>query len=287
MALKLAAPAAEIVVADGDDVERALARTRVLGIGAHPDDLELMSWHAIAAGRAQRSYSGIVVADGADSPRSAADTTASGDDVKRIRRDEQRRAAAIGDYAACVLLGYASADIKHSLNGALVADLAAVLAATRPDAVFTHSPCDLHDTHVAVTMHVIAAARTLPVDARPRALYGCEVWGGLDWLAAPERVAFDVGDATELGARLLAVFTSQLRSKRYDEAALGRRRANAVFLEPRAIDRHQATELALDLSALLREPAPDVHAFVMGLVARAREAMSERVRRFGSHCGSN
>ncbi|MBI1947578.1 MAG: PIG-L family deacetylase [Deltaproteobacteria bacterium] len=280
MALKLAAPDAEIVVADGDDVQGALSRTRILGIGAHPDDLELMSWHAIASGGPHKSYSGVVVADGADSPRVDGDAAADREDMQRTRRDEQRRAARIGGYAACVLLGYPSAAIKHGCNADVVADLATVLAATRPDAVFTHSPCDFHDTHVAVAMHVIAAARSLPIDVRPRALYGCEVWGGLDWLAAPERVAFDVSEAVELGERLVAVFASQLRGKRYDQAALGRRRANAVFLEPRAADRHAATELALDLSSLLGEPAPDVHAFVMELVNRTRDAISTRIRRF-------
>lgn len=285
MALTLAAPTAEIVVADGDDLDGALARSRLIGIGAHPDDLELMSWHAIASGLAQKSYSGIVVADGADSPRANADAAASREEMVRVRRDEQRSAARVGEYAACVLLGYPSADIKHGKNADLIADLAELLAAARPGAVFTHSPCDFHDTHVAVAMHVIAAARTLPIDARPRALYGCEVWGGLDWLAAPERVAFDVSGAVELGERLVASFTSQLRGKRYQEAALGRRRANAVFLEPHAVDRHQATELALDMSALLREPAPDVHAFVMALVSNARDAMSARVRRFAGGGG--
>ena len=279
MAPKLHAPEAEIVVAEGDEVDAALSRTRILGVGAHPDDLELMSWHAIASGRAHGSYSGVVVADGADSPRKDDDADARRQDLTRTRRDEQRRAARVGGYAACVLLGYPSAAIKHAHNAGLVADLAALLAVTRPEVVYTHSPCDFHDTHVAVALHVIAAARTLPIEARPRALYGCEVWGGLDWLAAPERVAFDVGAAVELGERLVAVFTSQLHGKRYDVAALGRRRANEVFLEPHSVDRHEATELALDLSALLREPAPDVHAFVMELLGRTRDAISARIRR--------
>src|SRR5437870_4539234 len=131
MALVLAAASPEIV-ADGGDVAAALSRTKWLGIGAHPDDLELMSWQAIGTGRPTRSYSGVVVADGADSPRAGAFASVSRDEMVRVRRAEQKRAAAAGGYAACVMLGYPSADIKHGLHAPLVDDLAAVLDAARP-----------------------------------------------------------------------------------------------------------------------------------------------------------
>lgn len=281
MPLTLVAPAAEIVVADGDTPELAFARTKLLGIGAHPDDLELMSWHAIGTSRATRSYAGVVVADGADSPRAGRFAAASRDEMIRVRRTEQKRAAVIGEYGALVLLGYASADIKRGLHAPLVDDLAELLDAARPDAVFTHNPCDVHDTHVAVFMHVVAAARSLPSAARPRVLLGCEVWGGLDWLEGVERVAFDVGAFASLGQQLVAVFESQIAGgKRYDEAALGRRRANATFLDPRTVDGHAATELAMDVSALVHDASLDVHDYATALIERMRATASTRLRRF-------
>src|SRR5436190_11712524 len=158
MALVLAAASPEIVVDGGGDVGAAFARTKLLGIGAHADDLELMSWHAIGTARATKSYSGVVVADGADSPRAGKFADVSREEMARVRREEQKRAAAAGGYAACVMLGYPSAEIKRGLHAPLVDDLAAVLDAARPEAVFTHNPCDTHETHVAVFMHVVAAA---------------------------------------------------------------------------------------------------------------------------------
>jgi LmbE family N-acetylglucosaminyl deacetylase len=283
MALTLAAPDDEVVVANGDTQEQAFARTKMLGIGAHPDDLELLSWHAIGTARATRSYAGVVVADGADSPRAGRFAAMSRGEMIRVRRAEQKRAAALGDYGALVLLGYPSADIKRAgLHAPLVDDLAAVLDAARPDAVFTHNPCDVHETHVAVFMHVVAAARVLPANARPRALYGCEVWGALDWLEGPERVTFDVSAHATLGTELVAVFESQIAGgKRYDEAALGRRRANATFSNPREVDGHAATEIAMDVSALMHDTSIDVHDYAMALLERARSSASARMRNLG------
>lgn len=285
LSLKLAAQNAEVVSADEDSDENAIGRVKMLGIGAHPDDLELLSWHAIGTSRATRSYAGVVVADGADSPRAGAFANMSRAEMTRVRREEQKRAAKLGEYAALVLLGYASADVKQerALHAPLVDDLVAILDATRPEAVFTHNPCDTHDTHVAVLAHVIAAARRLPKDARPRALYGCEVWGALDWLDASDRVAFDVSAFVDLGVELVGVFESQIAGgKRYDEAALARRRANATFLDARQVDGHTATELAMDLSALVHDASIDVHDFAMSLLERRRATASTRIRRF---CG--
>jgi LmbE family N-acetylglucosaminyl deacetylase len=278
MPLVLAAPNAEIVVADED----AWAGTKLLGIGAHPDDLELLSWHAIGSSRATHSYAGVVVADGADSPRAGAFANMSRDEMMRVRRAEQKRAATMGEYGALVLLGYASAAVKErGLHAPLVDDLTAILDAARPDAVFTHNPCDVHDTHVAVCVHVVAAARRLPASARPRALFGCEVWGALDWLEGPERVAFDVSAYAELGPQLIGVFESQIAGgKRYDEAGLGRRRANATFSNAREVDGQSATEIAMDMSALLHDASLDVHAFATALVDRTRASTSARLRRF-------
>lgn len=283
MALRLAAQNAEVVFADDSD-DNAIGRVKMLGIGAHPDDLELLSWHAIGTARATRSYAGVVVADGADSPRAGAFANMSRAEMTRVRREEQKRAAKLGEYGALVLLGYASADVKHAgLHAPLVDDLVAILDAIRPDAVFTHNPCDTHDTHVAVFAHVMAAARRLSKDARPRALYGCEVWGALDWLDANDRVAFDVSAFVELGVKLVGVFESQIAGgKRYDEAALARRRANATFLDARQVDGHTATELAIDLSALVHDTSIDVHDFAMSLLERRRATASTRIRRF---CG--
>lgn len=277
--LKLSSPHGEVVraAAPGPGTQDELPRARHLGIGAHPDDLELMSWSAIAAG----SYVGVVVADGADSPRGGPFAGFTREQMASARRGEQREAARRGGYDAVAMLGHASAAIKGGLYAPLIEDLVAILDAVQPEAVYTHSLCDTHDTHVAVASHVIASIRQLPPHVRPRKLYGCEVWGSLDWLQGPERVLFDVSALEGLGVGLVQGFASQIESgKRYDLAAAGRRRANATFSDPHAADAHAASELATDMSALIENDDTDPHAWTAALLERHRDQVSRRLRRF-------
>jgi LmbE family N-acetylglucosaminyl deacetylase len=282
--MKLSQPAGRIVVPEGVSESDALARTTHLGVGAHPDDLEIMTWHAISTcfGASDRWFTGLVVADGASSPRGGRYARHTDEEMRGVRWEEQKKAAVVGDYGALVYLGFSSPAVRSRDDAELDADLDASLRATRPEVVFTHNPCDAHDTHVAVAMRVIRAVRALPDAERPAALYGCEVWRSLDWLPEPDRVRFDVSGSEELGGALVAVYDSQIAGgKRYDVAALARRRQNATFGDPRAVDRASATELVMDLTPLVRDPALDVHDFVMAIVDRFSRDVSARMRRFG------
>ena len=93
--MKLTRPGAVIFVPDGRPTEEALARTTHIGIVAHPDDLEILAWPAIrdCFGRTDRWFSGIVVADGAGAPRAGQYAALSDDEMREIRREEQKAAA--------------------------------------------------------------------------------------------------------------------------------------------------------------------------------------------------
>ena len=69
--MKLHQPGAEVFVPDGLPLDRALARTTHLGIGAHPDDLEILAIHGILEcfGRPGRGFTGVVVTNGSGSAR--------------------------------------------------------------------------------------------------------------------------------------------------------------------------------------------------------------------------
>ena len=275
--------AAQVFVPDDLPVAEALARTTHLGIGSHPDDLEVMTWHGIQSclDREDRWFSGVVVTDGAQSPRTGRFAGYSDDEMRTVRLSEQQRAAEIGGYGALVALGFASATVKQPKAPAVVEDLARTLTAARAEVVYTHSLFDAHDTHVATAVHVIRAIRTLPRDARPRVLYGCEVWTGLDWLPDEDKVRFDVSGHEETVAALMAVYESQIGGgKRYDQAVTGRKRANATFDAAHAVDRATAIELAMDLTPLVESDELDVHGFAIGMVQRFSDACAERLRRF-------
>jgi hypothetical protein len=112
---------------------------------------------------------------------------------------------------------------------------------------------------------------------------GCEVWRGLDWLVDADKVALDAGRDPGLAAGLLRVFASQVEGgKRYDDATLGRRSANATFHTSHAVDGARAVTWAMDLTPLVRDETLDPVEFTLGHVDRLRADVAERLRRFAS-----
>ena len=63
---------ADIYVPDGAAMPVALERTTHLAIAAHQDDIEIMAYHGIAEcfGQPDKAFAGVVVTNGAGSPRS-------------------------------------------------------------------------------------------------------------------------------------------------------------------------------------------------------------------------
>jgi LmbE family N-acetylglucosaminyl deacetylase len=197
---------ASTFVPDGEATAAALARTTHLGVGAHADDLEIMAIHGILAcyARPDRWFCGAVVTDGAGSPRAPAGPERAA--LRETRRREQERAAELGRYGAQVFLDYTSERVKDTGEESVVTDLVALLRATRPEVVYTHALTDMHDTHVAVALRLVAACRALPPEERPAQVLGCEVWRDLDWLPAADNILLAVDVRPVLLAALLAVF---------------------------------------------------------------------------------
>jgi LmbE family N-acetylglucosaminyl deacetylase len=287
--------AADLFVPDGTPRAAALARTTHLCIAAHADDVEWIGYHGIAHcfDRDDAWFTGVVVSDGAGSPRSGPYAHVDDRRMVELRRDEQRRAALVGAYGAMVQLAHSSADVKQRSNAAATSDLVALLEATRPDVVYLHAPTDRHETHVAVVARAIDALRRVDARARgasapsgtlhqrPSRVLGVEGWGDLDWLAPADRVELDVGARPHLAAALVGVFDSQIAGgKRYDLAMEARRVAHATFASPRAVDGARGLALAIDLTAAARADGPSLSAVVDGLLARFGAATRARLAPF-------
>ncbi len=259
MSLKLHQPTAEIYVFDGVPEAEALARTTHLGIGAHHDDLEILAMEGVLNCFAQpdRWFTGVVVSDGAGSPRDLEYKDYTDAQMKIVRRREQKKAAFVGEYAAQLLLDHPSSAIKDGQNQQVVDDLVKVLEATQPQLVYTHNLADKHDTHVAVLLRVIAACRKLPAAQRPSKLVGCEVWRDLDWLSDEDKVRMAVDGHENLQNALLGVFDSQIAGgKRYDLATMGRRKAHATYSESHGTDSNSGVIFGMDLTPLLSGDTP-------------------------------
>lgn len=267
--MKLHRPNAEIFIPDGTPLPSALSRTTHLGIGAHQDDLEFFAVHGILEchGRDDRWFTGVTVTDGAGSARAGVYERFTDEEMIGVRREEQRKAAVIGEYAAMCQLDYPSRMIKDRGQTGPVEDLHAILEAARPQVLYLHNPADKHATHVAVLARSLAAVRRLPREARPAKIYGCEVWRDLDWLPDGKKVALPVGDRTNLQAALNGVFDSQISGgKRYDLAVMGRRLAHATFHESHATDKETGLVFAVDLTPLTEDDGPSLEDFTLSLI---------------------
>ncbi|HKB58284.1 MAG TPA: PIG-L family deacetylase [Lacunisphaera sp.] len=282
--MKLSQSDADIFVPDGSPVAAALARTTHLCIAAHQDDIEIMAWHGIAEchGSTDRWFTGVVVTDGSGSPRSGKFANHNDEQMKAVRREEQRAAAKLGEYSAVLQLTHPSTAVKSARSGAVRADLLAILQAAGAHTVYLHNPADKHDTHVAVFLRSLEALRALPEDKKPKQVYGCEVWRDLDWLLDADKQVLDASANPNLAVQLLAAFRSQIAGgKRYDLATAGRRLANATFHVAHDTDKATALTWAMDLTPLVRDESISVEKFTVGYIDRFRADVVARLDKFG------
>jgi LmbE family N-acetylglucosaminyl deacetylase len=280
--MKFTLDSAELFVPDGTPMPGALERTTHMAVGAHQDDLEIMA----AAGildcfqRDDKWFAGVVVTNGSGSPRDDLYKDHSDEQMRVVRRKEQKKAAVVGEYSALALLDHPSGSIKNSADQAPVNDLVDLLKAARPEIVYTHNLADKHDTHVGVAIKVIAALRSLPKPDRPHRLYGCEVWRDLDWMTDADKAPFNCSGHENVQAALLGVFDSQIAGgKRYDLATMGRRKAHATYFASHGTDETTGLNFAMDLTPLIEDDNLDPAEFLLGFIARFRDEVAGRIEK--------
>jgi LmbE family N-acetylglucosaminyl deacetylase len=283
--MKLHNPTAEIYVPDGKPIAAALKRITHLGIGAHQDDLEFMAFHGILEGHASKSkwFGGVTCTNGSGSSRAGKYKKFSDEQIMAMRRHEQNQAAKIGRYGVMIQLDYPSSVVKSATDPALKDDLKIILAATRPEIIYTHNLADKHDTHIGVAVAAIQAMRELPRNQRPKRVIGCEVWRDLDWLADTDKVVMDVSGHDRFAARLNCVFKSQIAGgKRYNLATLGRRSANATFFDAHATDAATQLIFGMDLTPLVADQSRDILDYTTSFIEQFRaDVKTKLARRLG------
>ena len=270
----------EIYVPDGSTAEAALMRSTHMAIGAHPDDNEIMAFHGVLAcfGHDDRHFTGVTVTNGAGSARDGFYAGYSNEEMQKVRRVEQKKAAVVGEYSAQVFLYYSSEEVKDIGNRSAVEDVKKVVELARPQVIYTHNLADKHDTHVAVVLRTLRALRELPREMRPQRLYGCEAWRSLDWLCDRDKVVFDVQAHENLAMSLVGLFDSQIAGgKRYDLGTWGRRRANATYLESHAVDQTTFAIFGVDLTPLLEDERLDPAEYILGFIDRFQREVSLRL----------
>jgi LmbE family N-acetylglucosaminyl deacetylase len=276
--MQLNGPNSDILVPDASKLSHALRRTTHLGIGAHADDVEILAWHGIAQchGNAGQWFTGVVVSDGAGSPRSGPYSDFSNEQMIAQRIQEQRTAAQLGQYSAQLQLGYSSAQLNAGNQQYIIAELLALLEQSQPDVLYLHNLADAHRTHVVVARACLAALRQLPAALQPKQVYGVEVWRSLDWLPSQYRVALPLPADSSLQTRLLQQHDSQVAGgKHYERAVIARQTANATFSQSHAVDAGSACALAMDYRPLLDQPDLNPDDYLAQCLQEFRELLLE------------
>lgn len=273
-------PSSELWVPDGAPAQEALERTTHLSIAAHQDDVEIMALDGIMQGfgSEEKWFGAVIVTNGAGSPRDGLYGRYSDAEMMTVRRVEQKKAAFVGEYSFVAFLHHPSSVVKNGSHPDPVADIKAVLEATKPEVLYTHNLADKHDTHVGVTLHTLRAIRAMAPAARPKKVYGCEVWRDLDWMTDSDKIAFEFGEHENIAAALVGVFDSQIAGgKRYDLATLARRRAHATYHQSHSVDAAQMLNFAMDLTPLVENDDLDPAVYVESYINRFLDEVRSRI----------
>ena len=282
--MKFHNPHADAFVPDALDPAAALARTTHLCVSAHQDDIEIMAYHGIAEcfGCADKWFTGVVVTNGAGSPRAGIYGQYTDDEMQKVRLKEQRKAAYVGEYSCQIQLGYPSSAVKDPNNPGVSADLMAIFRAAKPRVVYLHNLADKHDTHVGVALRCLRALRALHGEYQPEKVYGCEVWRDLDWLPDESKQALPVSTRSNIAMSLVGLFDSQVAGgKRYDLATEGRRLAHATYYASHATDVETALSYAMDLTPLVEDPKLPIAGYALGFIDRLRADVEQRLAKLG------
>ncbi len=280
--MKLKNAQAQVFVPDGMNVKKALTKTTHIGIGAHHDDLEVMAYHGILQHFENKKnwFLGVTVTDGRGSPRSGVYARYTDEEMRKVRRVEQKKAASVGEYTAVCLLEWPSELVKNPKDSGVREDLKEILKAAKPSYIYTHNIADKHPTHVAVAVKTIQSLRELRDIFVPEAVFGCEVWRGLDWMNDKDKVALDVSSHEGIANALVGLFDSQVcGGKRYDIATIGRRRANATYLASHEVDKATHLIFAMDLAPLVKDISLDIEEYVVGFIKKFEKDVRENIKK--------
>jgi len=279
--MKLLNPTATILIPDGTNQDKAIKRTTHMAIGAHQDDLEIVAYHGIEACFQQENlhFFGVVVTNGSGSARDNIYKNYTDEQMMAVRKEEQIKAAIMGDFSALALLDHPSPEVKSPNNETIINELSELIKQANPEIIYTHNLADKHDTHVGVAVKVIKAIRQLPKSLRPKKLLGCEVWRNLDWVNDDEKVYLDVSGHPNLAASLVEIFDSQIiGGKRYDSATIGRRLANATFNASHEVDETNALTYAINLTPLIENDQLDISDYILAYIERFKENVREKIK---------
>lgn len=280
--IKLNKESAIIFIPDQMEEIKAIERTTHMSIAAHQDDIEIMAYDGIIKcfQNPDAWFFGVVVTNGSGSARDSVYKNYTDEEMIDVRRLEQKKAAYLGEFGALAMLDYPSYEIKDPKHQLSVDEIKKLIELAKPEVIYTHNLADKHDTHIGVSTKVIKAIRSMDSKDRPKKLYGCEVWRGLDWMMDDEKVVFDASKHPNLASALVEVFDSQIiGGKRYDLATIGRRYANATYFTSHQIDSSDQLIYGMDLTPLITDDGLDICEYTTGYIDRFKADVASKIKK--------
>ena len=280
--IKLNKPSAIVFIPDQMEETKAIERTTHMSIAAHQDDIEIMAYDGIIKcfQNPNAWFFGVVVTNGSGSARDSVYKNYTDEEMIDVRRLEQKKAAYLGEFGALAMLDYPSHEIKDPKHQLSVDEIKKLIELAKPEVIYTHNLADKHDTHIGVSTKVIKAIRSMDPKDRPKKLYGCEVWRGLDWMMDDEKVVFDASKHPNLASALVEVFDSQIiGGKRYDLATIGRRYANATYFTSHHIDSSDQLIYGMDLTPLIIDDALDISEYTTAYIDRFKADVASKIKK--------
>ncbi|HMQ10592.1 MAG TPA: PIG-L family deacetylase [Oligoflexia bacterium] len=251
-----------------------------LAIGAHPDDVEIFAFNAIhqCYQNNDKHFAAIICSNGSGAPAYGEFKEKSKDEIVKIRKEEQEKAAQIGNYSGLIHFNLESEVLKKG-DEVFVNDLKALIEFFKPDYIYTHSPFDDHKTHRCTLRACLQALQMINDKSWLKGFYACEVWGSLDWLPRQYKYVLGENEGDDLQMQLLDCFYSQNigSQKRYDLGTIGRKLGNATFFESDKGNLYTHQSYALDLSSVINQNNFDISKYCVSIVADYLESIKNKL----------
>ena len=194
---------------------------RVMGVAAHPDDLE---WYAGATmAKLAREGAEIIYVICTDGDKGSYDPNTDANQLAAQRRIEQERAAASLGIAQVIFLGYRDGELEP--NADLRRQLATLYRKHRPELLLTFDPWkryELHPDHLAAGRAALDArlAAKMPLFYSDLRTQGIEAWAIPElWLFNADTPNYFVDVSTMLTAQLDALAQHRSQTTVWDDAA--------------------------------------------------------------------
>lgn len=181
--------------------------SRVLTIGAHPDDAEFGAGGTLAKwAKGGAEVSMLVVTDGS---KGTWDPDLDPVELIRHRADEQRRAAeALGARGEIVMLGHIDGELEYTME--LREHLCLWIRRLRPDVVLTHDPWKRYMLHPDHRVTGIAAVDAV-VAARDHLFFPQQLTGGLT-KHRPQAILFWAADEPDHWEEVSSTFDEKIEA---------------------------------------------------------------------------